>query len=637
MSKINKVAFAIFGKYVRDNKEDYSGLRTDIAQAHLVTPWDIYASTTYLYTAVIAILCFILGFIFIPFWRFIYSNVYIEAIRQSGLKSFETISNNGEILFILILVFLLPIFSGLVTYKSRIAYPGLISRIRKSKIDHTLPHAVAYMYALSKGELNLIPIFTSLSENTDVYGEAAEEIKYILLDIDMHGKDLLTALKNAANGTQSEMLRDFLENLVNIVETGADIESYFSNVLDYYQKSAETDQNMYLETLGVLAETYITVFVAGPLFIIILMIVMGFMGSGSMAALKLLIYLVIPLCAIIFSILLSMISMENGAEKVKIYSVSKNINHYDDVKSVVLEDDEKRIQKLLKALRWTNMNEFRKNPFKLFFSDPNKAFYFTAPAAILFFFFTIYDRKITIDLLDDSIILSSLILFVPFLFFYNMQMRRIRIIENSIPGFLRRLAAINDVGMPLPDAIRSVSKANIGVLGSEVKLIYKDLAWSNSIQNALMKFERRIRTVSISRMVTLITKASETTGNIKETLKVAANDAALAEKIKRQKFATLFSYLVVVYISFAVFLMVLYVFTTMFLPHIPDSTASGYSRLSIGINKEEYVRLFMHGSIIQGFFSGIIIGQMIGGNVYDGLNHSILMITIAYVFFTVFI
>jgi flagellar protein FlaJ len=138
-------------------------------------------------------------------------------------------------------------------------------------------------------------------------------------------------------------------------------------------------------------------------------------------------------------------------------------------------------------------------------------------------------------------------------------------------------------------------------------------------------------------MVTLITKASETTGNIKETLKVAANDAALAEKIKRQKFATLFSYLVVVYISFAVFLMVLYVFTTMFLPHIPDNASLGYSRLSLGINKEEYVRLFMHGSIIQGFFSGIIIGQMIGGNVYDGLNHSILMITIAYVFFTVFI
>ncbi len=99
-------------------------------------------------------------------------------------------------------------------------------------------------------------------------------------------------------------------------------------------------------------------------------------------------------------------------------------------------------------------------------------------------------------------------------------MRRIRILENSIPGFLRRLAAINDVGMPLPDAIRSVSKANIGVLGSEVKLIYKDLVWSNSIQNALMKFERRVRTVSISRMVTLITKASETTGNIKETLKI---------------------------------------------------------------------------------------------------------------------
>ena len=40
---------------------------------------------------------------------------------------------------------------------------------------------------------------------------------------------------------------------------------------------------MYLEMLGMLAETYITIFVAGPLFLITIVIVMGLMGPGNLA------------------------------------------------------------------------------------------------------------------------------------------------------------------------------------------------------------------------------------------------------------------------------------------------------------------------------------------------------------------
>ena len=126
----------------------------------------------------------------------------------------------------------------------------------------------------------------------------------------------------------------------------------------------------------------------------------------------------------------------------------------------------------------------------------------------------------------------------------------LRQLKTQCLYFLRRMAAINDVGMPLSDAIKSITKINLGVLSTEVKLMYKDIVWSNSVLGALTKFERRVRTISISRIITLITKASESTGNIKETLRVAANEATLADKLKKQKFTVLFSYLIVVYMSF---------------------------------------------------------------------------------------
>ena len=634
MNSFNRLAFAVFGEHVRKNKENYTQIQTAVRQAHLALPWDIYVSTAYSWAIVSGILGALLVFLLMPLWSFLYVHYLKVASRigSTGLGSY------GEMVFVLIIGLLFSVFLGMIVYYGILAYPGFVAQARKSKIDLTLPHAVAYMHALSKGGLSLIAIFKSLQEHINVYGEAAEEIGYIVMETELHGSDMITALKNAAVRTQSGKFRDFLENLVNVAGTSGDLETFFANMTTNYQNSSEADQTMYLELLGMFAETYITVFVAGPLFLITILIVMGMMGPGSLLMINLLIYAVIPLSAIAFSVLLSVMSLGSDIKMVKIYSVSKNIRHYDDVRTKAVEGDERLIRRLRRSLRWTNVIETRKNPLKPLFSDPFKVFYITVPFSLLYFVLSVYGSKITIDLLDDALIISALIMLVPFLFFFEALSRRIKAIEDSIPEFLKRLAVVNEVGMPLAEAIRSISKINLGVLSTEVKLMYKDLVWSNSIFSALMKFERRVRTVSISRVVTLITKASETTGNIKETLRVAATDASLGERLRRQKFTVLFSYLIVVYLSFAVFLLVLYVFATMFLPKIPEASAtSGQGMLSISAQKGEYTRLFMHATVIQGLFSGIIVGQMTGESAYDGLKHSVIMMTAAYLFFTLFV
>jgi flagellar protein FlaJ len=232
-----------------------------------------------------------------------------------------------------LIVLLIAVFLAIISYYLILAYPGLIAKVRKSKIDLTLPHGVAYMHAMSKGGLSLISIFKSLSQYSNLYGEFAEEIYYIVLDTEIHGNDLVTSLKNAAANTQSEKFRDFLDNLLNVAQTSGDLETFFGNMVTHYQDTAESDQSMYLEMLGMLAETYITVFVAGPLFLITIVIVMGLMGPGNLLILKVLIYAIIPLSAAAFSILLSVVSMGSDSKQVKIYSVSKKIQHYDDVRT----------------------------------------------------------------------------------------------------------------------------------------------------------------------------------------------------------------------------------------------------------------------------------------------------------------
>lgn len=634
MNRIHRLAYTLFGKNLKKDKDRFGNLQLAIKQARIGVPWDIYVSIAYLGSILAVFFCLLAGYILIPLWKYLYVN-YLKIAPYTGNK---VIGNYGELIFIIFILVFISLFIGFITYISILAYPGLEAYNRKIKIDLTLPHSVAYMHALSKGGLSLITIFKSLAQHITVYGESAEEIAYILIDTELHGSDIITALKTAAVTTPSDKLRDFLDNLLNIIETGGDMETFFGSMVNHYQRSAEADQSMHLEIMGMFAETYVTAFVAGPLFLITILIVMGIMGPGSLAILKIIIYAVIPLSAIAFSVLLSMISVGSEGRLIKIYDVSKKIRHYDDVRvQPVAPGEERRIRKLLRSLRWTSVVTARKNPFKIFFSDPSKILYISIPAALIYFGVSVYQHKITIELLDDLIIIGLLIILVPFLFCYEIQMKRIKKIGESIPGFLRRLAAISEMGVPLFEAINSISKINLGVLSTEVKLMYKDIVWSRSILEGLTKFEHRVNTISISRIVTLITKASESTVNIKDTLRVAASDSDLSERLIKQKFTVLVSYLIVVYISFFVFMLVLYVFATMFLPQIPTNNGPSGGMLQISAHKDEYSLLFMHASVIQGFFSGIIAGQMMGESIYDGLKHSMIMMTIAYIFFVWFL
>lgn len=633
MNILYKLAYILFGKYIKLHQEEFHELRLAIKQARLGIPWDIYVGFAYLSSILTAFFLMVTGYLLLPLWSYLYYN-YLKIAPYTGIG---VISNYGEIIFTLFIILFISLILGAVTYSLIMAYPGMEAYNRKIKIDLTLAHTVAYMHALSKGGLSLISIFKSLTEHINVYGESAEEVAYIIIDTEIHGSDLITALKTAAVTTPSDKFRDFIDNLLNIMETGGDMETFFASMVSHYQKSAESDQNMHLEMLGMFAETYVTAFVAGPLFLITILIVMGITGPGSLNMLKVVIYAVIPLSAIAFGVLLSVISAGSEGRLIKIYEVTKRIRHYDDVRvKPVTPDEERSIRKLLRSLRWTSVVNARKNPLKPFFSDPQKILYISFPAALIYSILSIYGHEITINLMDDVIVISLVIIIVPFIIFYEIQMKRITKIGESIPGFLRRLAAISEMGVPLFQAINSISKINLGVLSTEVKLMYKDIVWSRSLLEALTKFERRVNTIAISRIVTLITKASESTANIKDTLRVAASDSDLSEKLMKQKFSVLFSYLIVVYISFFVFMLVLYVFAKMFLPQIPSySGPSGM--LSISTEKEEYATLFMHASVIQGFFSGIIAGQMVGESPYDGLKHSMFMMITAYIFFVVFI
>jgi flagellar protein FlaJ len=187
--------------------------------------------------------------------------------------------------------------------------PKIINSGRKNKINVMLPYAVHYMSAMSGAGVVPVDIFSSLAKNK-IYGEAAVEAAYVVRNVKILGHDLVAAMKNVAATTPSYRFQEFLQGSITIVASGGDLERYFKLKAEQFVTESKREQNEFLETLGVIAETYVTAFVAGPLFLIVMMAVMATMGGMQMILIYLLIYLVIPIGSFMFVILVNSITPE---------------------------------------------------------------------------------------------------------------------------------------------------------------------------------------------------------------------------------------------------------------------------------------------------------------------------------------
>ena len=194
----------------------------------------------------------------------------------------------------------------------------------------------------------------------------------------------------------------------------------------------------------------------------------------------------------------------------------------------------------------------------------------------------------------------------------------------------------NFLGWSRIDAL--MVNTNLGLLSYEIRRIKRDMDWGVNFTEALMRFEERVSTPAIARTVTLITKASEMSGEIGEVLAIAASDAKMSETLKKERLAEMFIYTAIVYLSFFVFLFVVAVLSTQFLPVLANISVTGVSSAGSlsGIGSvpiRAFDRLLYHACVIQALFSGLIAGQMGEASLSSGVKHSCVLLIITLVTF----
>ena len=527
-------------------------------------------------------------------------------------------------------------------YAVLLRVPGIKKRNRATKINLTLHNAVAYMYAMRKGGAQLLTIFRSLSERADIYGEVALDFRQIVRDADFFGYDIVTAIHNLADTTPSEKLKDFLEDLLSVIESGGDMAEFLSMRVRLYQEEARFEQKQFLTLLSLVAESYVTLFVAGPLFLIIIMVVMGMMGGSAVLQLTLVTYLIMPVGSIVFILFINLISV--NAEKTERYMRTTLLRTYPDIEIYRKEDEGSLFEQLKKYDRLRNFVYFIRHPLESFIKNVNLTLYVTLPVATLYIVLVFlqiprYTNSETfISVIDDHIVIALLVVLIPYSIFYEIWAHRVHGIQELIPDFLERMAGINQVGLTIAQAISIMINTNLGLISYEIRKIKRDMDWGANFTEALVRFEERVRAPSIARTVTLITKASEMSGHIGEVLSIASIDAKMTEILKKERHAEMFIYTAIVYLSFFVFLFVVGVLTTQFLPVLANISTQGLPATGAlsGIGSipiATFGRLLYHACLVQAFFSGLIAGQMGESSLASGVKHACILLVISLVVF----
>ncbi len=194
------------------------------------------------------------------------------------------------------------------------AYPSLAADSRKRLLDEELPYVASHMAVLSQAGLPPEAMFHSLAltETRRVRSIASEEAKDIVRDVYALGFDIVSAMVRCIRRSPSQKFSGFVDGMIGVTMSGGDLSKFFLNAARGFMDSARIAGRQLIETLGGIAEAYVSLMVVFPLVAIVMMAVMGVIG-GSLGrfsiifTMYLLAYFILPTLVMILLIYLDSI------------------------------------------------------------------------------------------------------------------------------------------------------------------------------------------------------------------------------------------------------------------------------------------------------------------------------------------
>jgi flagellar protein FlaJ len=530
---------------------------------------------------------------------------------------------------------------------------------RRREINMLLPDAISFMYALSVGGLNQLEILEAMAQAEDTYGEVAREFQSIVHETEYFDTDYKTAIRNQALESPSDELAQFLTDMLSIVNSGGDMESFLNEKKDKHMRTAKQQQEMTLETLELFGEMYMTLSLF-PLLLIIILVIMRMLGEAGPLMLPLTVYAMIPLTGVAFLVLISTVKkddpgdgylrpgdssdwLENAGRGglLDLGLVEKFTGDYSIFNRIENREGTYETMRVLS------------NPHIFFRDNPLYTLALTVPAALVLMAIALVSGNAPTawggpetpsSMMANPIwgtfvyvYLPVYVVLVPLGFFYEWNVRSRHAIIADLSDDLRKLSSANDTGLTLLESVETVSRTTSGKIAEEFNAIHTKVNYGMSLKEALVEFNNKYHVPRLARTIKLISKSQEASSQITDVLSTAAAASENQDDIERERKSRSRMQVVIIIMTYLTLLAVMAILKTQFLDVmagvVEQGGGSGTSGTSFAgsIQPSKLSMMFFHAVTIQAILSGFISGYMRDADILSGVKYTVALLTIALV------
>ena len=537
-------------------------------------------------------------------------------------------------------------FGGLV------AVPYSRASSRKREINLLLADSVSFMYALSVGGLNQLEILRAMATAEDTYGEVSREFQSIVNETEYFGTDYRNAIRQQSMETPSDELSQFLADMLSIVNSGGDMESFLKDKKEKHLRTSKQEREMTLETLELFGEMYMTLSLF-PLLLIIILVIMGMMGEADDRLLYVTVYLLIPLVGVGFLVLVSTVKQDDpgdgylqpdgGSERLRQTS-QEGLFHFGLVEAFVgpfgVFDrirDREGTHKTKEILAAPHLF-LRENPLYTLALTVPSALALVAVAVAAGSAPTTYDGWIARPVWSAFVWLyvPLYVVLIPLGIFYEWHQRSRRAVTGKLSETLRKLSSANDTGQTLLESVRTVSETSTGKLAEEFEVIHAKVNYGMSLRDALVEFNNSYAVPRLARTVKLITEAQEASSQITDVLTTAAQASENQDDIERERKSRTRMQVAIIVMTYITLLGVMAILQTQFIDVMGDLVSqgdggggAGFGGGGGGVDPDVLSMLFFHAVTLQAILSGFISGYIRDAELISGVKFAVILMTLA--------
>ncbi len=189
------------------------------------------------------------------------------------------------------------------------AYPSTEKASVQKKISEELPFATIYMAAIAGSDIEPTKIFKIIAMSPE-YKNIGYEMKKVVNQVDVYGYDLVSALKNSAKTTSNKDLAELFSGLATNIVSGGSLRGYLEKKADNFLVDYRLERQKYSRLAETFMDLYISILVAAPMVLMMLVVVMNLTNISEGLSLNLIVVIAIGAVAAVNIIFLIVIQIK---------------------------------------------------------------------------------------------------------------------------------------------------------------------------------------------------------------------------------------------------------------------------------------------------------------------------------------